>query len=346
MIHIGVDLHQRFCYVTAVKTSGEVVVQCSVANEPESLQRLVRSLPEPAQVVMEACGFWPAFAKALQGHVARVVMVHPQRVKAIASAKLKNDRVDSATLAHLSRCDLLPEAWMADPATQQMRLRVRLRITLGQQRARCKNLLQGVLHQEGMRKPVSDVFGQRGRRWLAGIALSPAARNAVDTQLRLITVLEELIAEQERGLVKQAAADPRARWLQTIPGVGAYSAMVILAEIGDVRRFRDKKSLASYAGLVPRVRESAGKRSYGGIAHAGSETLRWILLQVAQVAARHSPAARAYYQRLRVRKRPQVAKVALARKLLSCMWALLHHGVCYDDQVFAAHPDAVQKTAR
>jgi transposase len=79
---------------------------------------------------------------------------------------------------------------------------------------------------------------------------------------------------------------------------------------------------------------------------AGSETLRWILLQVAQVAARCAPAARAYYQRLRIRKRPQVAKVALAHKLLSCMWALLRHGVCYDDQVFAAQRDAVQKTAR
>jgi transposase len=121
--------------------------------------------------------------------------------------------------------------------------------------------------------------------------------------------------------------------------------MVILAEIGDVARFRDKKSLASYAGLVPRVRESAGKRSYGGITRAGSETLRWILLQVAQVAVRHSQAARAYHQRLRRRKPPQVAKVALARKLLCSVWALLRHGVCYDDQVFAGQ-EAVQKMAR
>ncbi|HTP44537.1 MAG TPA: IS110 family transposase [Candidatus Acidoferrum sp.] len=346
MIHVGVDLHQRFCYVTAVKTSGEVVMQRSVMNEPESLRRLMRALPEPAQVVMEACGFWPAFRQALDGQVARLVMVHPQRVKAIASARLKNDRVDSATLAHLSRCDLLPEAWMADPATQQMRMRVRLRIALGRQRARSKNLLQAALHQEGMRKPVSDLFGRRGRQWLGEIVLSPAARNVVNTQLRLIAVLDELIAEQERELCAQAAADPRARWLQTIPGVGAYSAMVILAEIGDVARFPHKKSLASYAGLVPRVRESAGKRSYGGITRAGSETLRWILLQVAQVAARSSPAARGYYQRLRGRKRAQVARVALARKLLSCIWALLCHGVCYDDQVFAAGQDAMPKAAR
>ena len=336
MIHVGVDLHQRFCYVTAVKARGGLIAQRSIANETTALRNWIRSLPGPAQVVMEACGFWPAFARAVTPVAERVVMVHPARVKAIAAARLKNDRVDSETLAQLSRCDLLPPAWMADAATQQLRLRVRLRITLGRQRARLKNLLQAVLHQEGLRKPVSDLFGKRGRQWLSQVELSPAARLAVATYLQLIDGIDPLIGEQERQLAQLAAADERARWLQTIPGIGPYSAMVILAEIGEPARFRDKRSLASYAGLVPRMRESAGKRSYGGISKQGSETLRWIMLQVAQVAARHSPAARTYAERLGRKKRPQVVKVALARKLLCCVWALLRHGVCYDEAVFAA----------
>ena len=99
--------------------------------------------------------------------------------------------------------------------------------------------------------------------------------------------------------------------------------------------FDQFKWIRGHSAVLSRF-ESAGKRSYGGISRAGSETLRWILLQVARVAARYSPAACAWYQRLRRRKRPQVAKVALARKLLNYMWALLHHGVCYDDQIFAA----------
>lgn len=335
MIHVGVDLHQRFCYVTAVDARGQLLQQRSVANEAASLRSWLRSLPGEKQVVVEACGFWPAFRRAVESEVAQLIMVHPARVKAIASARLKNDRVDSATLAHLSRADLLPLAWMCDEATRQLRLQVRLRVTLGRQRARLKNLLQGVLHQEGCRKPMTDVFGKQGRQWLAGLELSPAARIAVDTYLRLIDGLDEQIREQEKQLAALAAREERARWLQTIPGIGPYSAMVILAEIGDIGRFPTKRSLASYAGLVPRVRESAGKRSYGGITRAGSETLRWIMLQVAQVAVRHSEAAMRFNERLKRKKRPQVAKVALARKLLVCVWALLRHGVCYDDQVFA-----------
>ena len=332
MIHVGVDLHQRFCYVTALDASGRVLQQGKVANEATALRQWARSLSQPAQVVMEACGFWPAFQRALGDEVARVVMVHPQRVKAIAAARLKNDRVDAATLAHLSRCDLLPRAWMADEATQQARLRVRLRVALGRQRTRVKNLLHAVLHQEGQKKPVSDVFGKQGRQWLAEVALSAAARESVETYLELIDVFDRVIGQRQRRLEEQAQQDERARWLSTILGIGPYLAMVIVAEIGDLGRFPSKKALANYAGLVPRVRESAGKRRYGGITRCGSPVLRWAMTQAAHGATRSSPAAAAWYERLKQRKRPQVAR---ARKLLTCVWALLRHGVCFEESVFA-----------
>jgi transposase len=335
MIHVGVDLHQRFCYCTAMKASGEVLAQRSVPNEAGSLQAFLRSLPGPRQVVVEACGFWPAFQKALGQEADRVVMVHPQRVKAIAHAKLKNDKVDSATLAQLSRCDLLPEAWMADEATQQARQRVRLRVSLGRQRTRSKNLLHAVLHQEGVRAPVSDVFGKRGRAWLQAVALSAAAAESVASYLEVIDVLDRIIGERQRQLEATAASDARVRWLQTIPGVGAYLAALIVAELGDAHRFRNGKAVASYAGLVPRVRESAGKRRSGPITRCGSPLLRWALVQAAHGATRSSPVIAAWYERLKKRKRPAVARTALARKLLIAAWALLRHGVVFEESVFA-----------
>jgi transposase len=317
-----------------MNASGEICKQGQVLNEGAALRSWLRQLPCPRQVVVEASGFWPAFVRAVGPESERLVMVHPQRVKAIASARLKNDRVDSETLAHLSRCALLPEAWMADEATQQLRLLVRPRISLGRQRARAKNQLQAVLHQEGFKKPVTDVFGKRGRAWLAGLELSAAGRLVVDTWLREIDHLDVELGAQTQELERMAAANAGARFLQTVPGIGPYAAMVILAELGAVERFQNKRALANYAGLTPVVRESAGKRKRGGITHQGSNTLRWIMLQVAQVAARCSPGARSYYAGLRQRKPAQVARIALARKLLTVVWALLHHGVCFDEQLF------------
>ena len=336
MIHVGVDLHQRFCYMTALEARGKILQAGTVTNEKLALRRYFRQFRgKEVQVAVEACGFWPAFREVVEPEVKRLVLVHPQRVKAIASAKLKNDRVDSATLAHLLRCDLLPESWKADRGTQARRQQVRLRATLVRHRTRLKNQVHAVLHQQGLRSPVTDVFGKRGRLWLAGVKLPVQARESVNVCLRLLDGYSAEIQKQNLQLSEKAKQDKRTGWWMTIPGIGECSAMMLLAEIGDIGRFQDKEALCSYAGLVPRVRESAGKAARGGITRQGSPWMRWILVEAAQVATRCSPAAKRYYERLARKKHKHVARVALARKLLIAVYALLRDGVMFDEQKFA-----------
>lgn len=336
MIHVGADLHLRFCYMTALDATGRSLKAGPVPNRPVELQEWLRSFSEPVTVAVEACSFWPAFKEAIEQQVHSIRLVHPQRVKAIASAKLKNDRVDSQTLAHLSRCDLLPEAWMADRQTRERRQQVRLRISLGRHRAALKNQVHAVLHQHGQRHEFSDLFGKKGRAWLREAALPPAARTTVDTYCTMIDQIDHHIREQDRQLKALAGNDPRAQWLATIPGIGVYSAMIILAEIGEIQRFHSPKSLYSYAGMVPRVRESAGHKSHGGISRCGSPRLRWVMVEAAHTACRYCPAAHQYFERLRKRKHPNVARVALARKLLGAVFAMLRDGECFDETIFAA----------
>ncbi len=258
MIHVGVDLHQRFCYMTVLEARGKIIQSGPVTNEKLTLRRYFRQFRgKEVQVAVEACGFWPAFREVVEPEVKRLVLVHPQRVKAIASAKLKNDRVDSETLAHLLRCDLLPESWKADRETQARRQQVRLRATLVRHRTRLKNQVHAVLHQQGLHAPVSDLFGKRGRLWLAQVELPTQARESVKVCLRLLDGYSEEIQKQNLQLSETAKQDKRAEWLMTIPGIGECSAMMLLAEIGEIGRFRHPEGLCSYAGLVPRVRESA-----------------------------------------------------------------------------------------
>jgi transposase len=337
MIHVGVDLHQRFCYMTALEARGKILQAGPVANEKVALRKYFRGFGgQEVQVAVEACGFWPGFREVVEPEVKRLVLVHPQRVKAIASAKLKNDRVDSETLAHLLRCDLLPESWKADRETQARRQQVRLRATLVRHRTRLKNQVHAVLHQQGLRSPVTDLFGKRGRLWLAGVKLPAQARESVSVCLRLLDGYSEEIQKQNLQLNERAKHDPRAAWLMTIPGIGEYSAMMLLAEIGEIGRFADKEALCSYAGLVPRVRESAGKAARVGITRQGSPWMRWVMVEAAQVATRCSPAAKRYYERLLRKKHKHVARVALARKLLIAVYALLHDGVTFEEEKFAA----------
>lgn len=169
-----------------------------------------------------------------------------------------------------------------------------MRATLVRQRTRLKNQLHAVLHQQGLRSPATDLFGKRGRLWLAGLKLPPQARESVNVCLRMIDRYNEEIQKQNLQLSEKAEHDERVQWLLTIPGSGECSAMMLLAEIGDLGRFGNKEALCSYAGLVPRVRESAGKAARGGITRQGSPWLRWIMVEAAQVATRCSPAAKRY----------------------------------------------------
>ena len=162
------------------------------------------------------------------------------------------------------------------------------------------------------------------------------ARESMNTCLRMVDHYREEIQKQNLPLSEQAKADERVEWLTSIPGIGACSAMMVLAEIGEIGRFADKDALNSYAGLVPRVRESAGKAARGGITRQGSPWLRWMMVEAAQVATRTSPAARRYYERLLRKKHKHVARVALARKLLSAVYALLRDGEVFDEDKFAA----------
>jgi transposase len=342
MIYVGVDLHLRFCYMTVLDASGAQLQQRRVPNETDSLRSFFSGLKKPSQeeeailVAVEACGFWCAFVDCVEPLVQRVVLVHPAKVKTIASAKLKNDRVDSQTLAHLLRADLLPEAWKADVPTRDLRELLRMRSALAGDRTRYKNQIHAVLHQHGERAPQSDLFGRAGRTWLAQRSLRPAARQALDTSLRLVDQLDQEVHRLDQQLRQIAKEDPDACFLMTIPGIGAFTALVLKAEIGDIHRFPDKKSLFNYAGLVPVIRQSAEHHRSGGITRAGSRRLRWVMSEAAMTAARYSPAARAWFTRLARHKHPHVARTALARKLLGAVWALWTHGVCFDERIFAA----------
>lgn len=334
MIHIGVDLHKEFCYVTALDASGNCLQQGRVKTQREELQKYFSRWQEPVAVAFEACGFWPGFVESIESEMAQLHMVHPARVKAIASAKLKNDRVDSQTLAHLLRCDLLPESWIADAQTRQLRTRTRARIDLGQMRTQVKNRVRALLLRQGLRAPVSDVFGKRGRQWLAQLPLPEASREVMDGYLRVLDAFDREIVQQQRRLETLGQKEERIRWLSTIPGIGAYAASIILAEIGDISRF-DRKALFSYAGLVPWVRDSAAKSWRGPITRAGSSRLRWILVEAAITAVRTRPVIRAWYERKCRTKPPAVVRVALARRLLGAIYAMLRDGVCFDETVFA-----------
>jgi len=248
-------------------------------------------------------------------------LVHPLQCKAIASARLKNDKVDAAILAQLLRADLLPEAWIAPPAVRQLRALLRHRAQLVRLRTLLRNRIHAVLADHGQDRPAGCWSGP-GRAWLASLPLPAVSREVIEDDLAMTGALQVPTGRPGWEAHQRARSDPRVKILTQLPGVGPYTALVILAEVGDVTRFGSARKLAAWAGLTPTVRGSDRTVRHGHISKQGSAWLRWILCEAAQTAKRH-PDFAASYQAIAARRGKKIATTAIARKLLTRAWHLL-----------------------
>ena len=228
---------------------------------------------------------------------------------------------DAAILAQLLRADLLPEAWIAPAAVRQLRALLRHRASLVRLGTGLRNRIHAVAADYGYDRSASYWTGP-GRGWLAELDLPAASREIVTDCLAVIDGLAPLIDRIDGELRQHAKADPRVKVLTTLPGVGQFTALMMVAEIGDISRFGSARKLASWAGLTPTVRGSDLTVRHGHISKQGSVWLRWVLNQAAQTAKR-SPEFAATYASIAKRRGKKIATIAIARTLLTRAYHLL-----------------------
>jgi transposase len=320
-VYVGIDVHRKRSQVAVVTEDGTVQLNKNVVNGTEPFLRLIGGLPSGTPVAFEAAFGWSWLADLLEDYGFDAHLVHPLRCKAIASARLKNDKVDAAILAQLLRADLLPEAWIAPAKVRQLRALLRHRISLVRLGTQLRNRIHAVAADHGYDRSASYWTGP-GRGWLAELDLPATSREIVTDCLAVIDALAVLIDRLDGELHAHAKADPRVKVLRTLPGVGEFTALVMVAEIGDITRFPNARKLASWAGLTPTVRGSDLKVRHGHISKQGSVWLRWAMNQAAQTAKR-SPDFAASYAAIAKRRGKKIATIAIARKLVTRAWHLL-----------------------
>ncbi len=184
-----------------------------------------------------------------------------------------------------------------------------------------RNRIHAVLAGHGHDRPAGCWSGP-GREWLASLSLPAVSREVAGDGLALTGALEVRVGRLDWEIHQRARRDPRVKVLTQLPGAGPFTALVILAEIGDVSRFGPARKLASWAGLTPTVRGSDRVAHYGHISKQGPAWLRWVLCEAAQNAKR-SPQFAASYQAIARRRGKKIATTAVARKLLTRAWHLL-----------------------
>jgi len=329
---IGLDVHREFC-VVAICEGGRVRSAGRVPSTPEGLGALAESLLATDRVALEVTGSCWEVARILEPHVDRVIVVSPDDT-GISSARAKTDKLDARTLASLLWKGELDAVWMPDERCRILRRRLARREQLMRTRTRSKNEIQAVLQRRLQGKPpCSDLFGVKGRQWLAGLELPVEERESVDAGLRQIAFMDAEIAAVDRLVARQALAWPEIRRLMTVPGVNVICAATFMAAIGEPDRFITSQKLVAYLGLDPKVRQSGETPARSGrISKRGSASARWALVEAAWSVVKQPGPLRAFYERTRARRGHGRAIVATARKLTVLFWCMLRRREDYAHQ--------------
>jgi transposase len=327
MLYAAIDIHKRTFHAAVLNVdSGETSERRFAATRGELNDWAMPLRGKVAAVAIEATTGWRWVWRELSARGFDVRLVDPAQAKALRGRikRAKTDRLDARWLCVLLAKELLPESWLPPAEIQTLRDQTRLRKALAEDRTRWAQRLHALLTHEGWPCQRARLLTVEGRRWVASLSLSPAARAQVDRLLRLIEAVESELRSLETELRRFARGDRRCVALQTIYGVGPILACHLLAELGEAARFRRARQAVRAAGLDPVVDESGETRRRGHLAKAGSPHLRWALVEAAVHAHRTTAPDLALYRATRQRRDTTVARLTVARKIGKRAFHALH----------------------
>jgi transposase len=324
--YVGIDLHRRRSVIVRTTECGEVLEAVRILNDVDRLNSVMARAGEDPEVVLEATYGWYWAVDALQAAGAQVHLAHPLGVKAFEFRRVKNDVRDATDLADLLRLGRLPEAWIAPPATRELRELVRHRAKLVGLRSGCKVEVHAVLAKCGVQVPMSDLFSPAGEELLDRVQMPGPYAARVQSLRRLIEDLEDEIDLFTRLTRGRLAANSGYIALQQLPGIGPTLAAVFVAEVGDVGRFRTAPQLACWAGLTPKHHESDAHVHRGRITKQGSRLMRWAAVESVSKLGQHTLLG-SYKNRVAHRRGTNIGTVAAARKQVEFVFYALrdHH---------------------
>jgi transposase len=326
-MNLGIDVHKRYAQVAVMDEAGEIVEEVRVenANLDDLAQRYAG-----AQAAIEATSNYYHIYDTLSEHL-DVAVAHPKELNQIADTDKKTDRVDAKELARMVRLNSVPESYVPTDEIREARALVRGRQTLVENRTKYANKIHGLLSDHGITEDVKPLSVE-GREFLRDLSLSSPWDGLLESYLEVIETLTEEIRNLDEKIEECAGSLKETQLLMTIPGISYYTALTIYAELGEIERFDDDKSVVSYVGLNPVIRESGNSRIEGSISKRGSGRVRWLLVQAAHTAVHtcNDEYLSRFYDRLASRKNSQKAIVATARKMLVSIYHMLSRGERYD----------------
>jgi transposase len=310
----GIDIHKEKLAGCIMDKDGNITREHQFPSSKKAVERFLCGIPNTGiTIAIEACGMWRGTYKILTDMGYDTKLANPKKTHDIACKK-KTDQVDAKILADLLRTKYLPEVWIPDEQTLRFRDLIRHKSTLTRLRTQIQGKIKGYLLRNG--KKYRKSWNEKTLSLLA--TEDPDVKN-------LVNVYNSLHEEEKEVMkrIKQVARNKKeTTLLMSMPGIAEFSSLMILAEIGDIQRFRSPKELVSYAGLCRGIYQSAStERSVRNT--AVNKWLKWIIYECSGRAIMLDRRFQQYFYPIQKRKGQNTARRATARKMLTIIWYML-----------------------
>jgi len=324
---VGVDLHKCTVTLKAVDAAGAETKHLTISTKSvEKIEAWLRALPRPIWLAVEACPFVEWFIERYCPVADRIDIADATELSHRRGKRRKNDPNDALDIARRLARGECPLGFIADPQLMQLRKLGRHWRQLSRLLSRTKHAMKSMLNAANLRGPKFDAAG--AHRWLLGFGhlLHPAQRQAFCNYLDVLMLVERQREMLRRQILMAPRSEKFARTesiLQTVPGIGDIWGLMIAAEIGPFDRFPNSNTLEFWAGMTADLKESAGRTQSGNITKAGSAPLRWAICQAAVTLCMCDGRREAIRQRLIRRIGKAKANVAMGRRLLGTLYAMV-----------------------
>lgn len=347
MYYAGIDYHKRYSVVSIEDAQGRIVQEERVDHQfPEVFQRLFRECPEPVSVVYESTVNWSWLHEVLEplANVASITLANPFKVRLIAEAQIKTDKISARVLATLLRLNVVPACHIPDAKTRRRKEVLRQRSYWVKLRTAVRCRVHRILtNQHHLSMPqVTDLFGRKGRTALDKAILPAPDDSLLRQNLTILDALGHQIGVDEQLIRQDGHADRTVKMLSSVPGIGLILANVIATETDGIGRFSDAQHYTSYSGLSPTVHSSGGKTHTGHMVQQCNRWLKWAYVEAAWVAVGCSPYFGGLYRYHRGRgKQANTAITIVARRICHIVYRLLTEDRMYEERPFS--PAALTK---
>jgi len=341
MYYCGIDYHKKYSVVSVQNADGEIILERRVEhNNPLVFDEILGGLSEPAAVVYESGLNWTWLYEVLERieNVKSITLANAYKVRLIAEAQIKTDKIDARKLAMLLRLGMVPSCHIPDRATRDRKEVLRQRAYWVRQRTGLRNRIHKLIgKQHSLQMPqVSDLFGKKGKDALHKAVLPEPDAMLLRQDLAMLDQLDAVIKADEEKIKTGSKPDRAVEVVSSIPGVGLIVGSIIATETDGIARFTHPERYTCYAGLAPTTHSSGDKTYNGRMIWQCNKWLKWAYIEAAWISIGCSAYFGGLYRQCRARgKKANTAITIVARRMARIVYQLLQEDRLYEERSFA-----------